>query len=492
MVQPTAEQVAQRALDLGLLDEKQLRDVWAALGTHSVSLEEFFQMLLRRELMTNYQIERLRKGERHGFFFGRNKEYKIQYLIGAGTFARVFRAIHQPSGRVVAIKALRSRFSENPAHYNLFLREGHVGCTLRHPNIVRIDEVVSDGRQHFLVMEFVEGRNLREHMKVRKRLTPEEATRLTMDIARGLHYAFQHGVTHRDLKLSNVLVSITGQAKIVDFGLAALDDAVADDLPDDLPNTRTIDYAALERATGVRKDDTRSDIYFLGCIYYHLLTGVAPLPETSDRLARLSRNRFHEVIPIRKLDPSVPDMAALVVNKAMSLDPNARYQTPGAMLADLQVAMQRLVSSRAAEESGTLPSGTLAEPTHAVMVVEANSRLQEMLREGLRKAGFRVLMTVDPMRALQRFRQDITIADCALIDARGIGQQAVEVFNEMGEDKQTGNLPVVLLLDGNQRQWAQRASTAAHRVVLTMPVTMKQLCGTLARLVKQPASDAKS
>ncbi len=491
MVQSTAEQIAQRALDLGLLDEKQLREVWAALGTHNVSPEDFFQMLLRHGLMTNYQIDRLRRGERHGFFFGKNKEYKIQYLIGAGTFARVYRAIHQPTGRVVAIKALRSRFSENPAHYNLFLREGHVGCTLRHPNIVRIDEVVSDGRQHFLVMEFVEGRNLREHVKVRKKLTPQEATRLTMDIARGLHYAFQHGVTHRDLKLSNVLVSSNGQAKLVDFGLAALDDAVADDLPDELPNTRTIDYAALERATGVRKDDTRSDIYFLGCIYYHLLTGVAPLPETTDRLARLSRNRFQEVIPIRKLDPTVPDMVALVVNKSMSLDPNARYQTPGAMLADLQVAMQRLQSGRPGDETTGQTDVPPAEPMHSVMVVEANTRLQELLRTGLRKAGFRVLMTVDPMRALQRFRQDITIADCMLIDARGIGQQAVEVFNEIGDDKLTSNLPVVLLLDGNQRPWMQRAKIGAHRVVLTMPVTMKQLCGTLERLVKQPASDVQ-
>ena len=185
-----------------------------------------------------------------------------------------------------------------------------------------IYEVVSDSENHFLVMEFVEGRNLREFVKIRKKLEPVEATRLMIDITRGLRYAFEHGLTHRDLKMSNVLVS-TGQAKLVDFGLAAIDDTLSDELLADMPNTRTIDYAALERATGVRKDDTRSDIYFLGCIYYHMLTGQPPLTETRDRLQRLSKQRFLDVVPIRKIEPNVPDSVALVVNKAMMLDPRS-------------------------------------------------------------------------------------------------------------------------------------------------------------------------
>ncbi len=97
-----------------------------------------------------------------------------------------------------------------------------------------------------------------------------------------------------------------------------MDETLKDDVR---ANTRTIDYAALERATGVRKDDTRSDIYFLGCIYYNLLTGRPPLSETRDPVQRLNKQRFAEVVPIQNADPSLPLCVTAVVNKAMTLDP---------------------------------------------------------------------------------------------------------------------------------------------------------------------------
>ena len=171
----TAEQVAQRAFDLGLLDERQLRDVWGSFGSHTVPIEEFLQTLVRREFLTNYQVERLMKGDRTGFFFG---EYRVLYLVGSGTFARVYRAVHRRTGQIVAVKVLRNRYSENRAQAGLFVREGRVGCALRHPNIVPIYEVVSEGKNHFLVMEFIEGRNLREFVRIRKKLDPLEATQM--------------------------------------------------------------------------------------------------------------------------------------------------------------------------------------------------------------------------------------------------------------------------------------------------------------------------
>ena len=183
------------------------------------------------------------------------------------------------------------------------MREGKLGLTLRHPNIVPIYDVASDGKSHYLVMEFVEGWNLSDLVKIRTKIEPLQATRLMMDMVEGLRYAFDHGLTHRDLKLNNVLVTTAGQAKLVDFGLAALDENFDDDLGDEMPNARTIDYAALERATDVRKDDTRSDIYFMGCIFYHMLTGQSPLLETKDRLQRMNKQRFLDVVPIQNAIP---------------------------------------------------------------------------------------------------------------------------------------------------------------------------------------------
>jgi serine/threonine-protein kinase len=485
MAQPTAEKLAQRAFEIGLLDERQLQEVWASLGTRNVRPEELIQFLVRREILTNYQVERLRKGERSGFFYG---PYKVQYLVGAGTFARVFRAVHRETGEVVALKVLRARYSDNPTYYGQFIREGHIGCTLRHPNIVRIFEVVSQGHSHFLVMEFVEGQNLREFVKVRRKLDPLVATRLMIDITEGLRYAFEHGLTHRDLKMSNVLVSSHGQAKLVDFGLAALEENLSDDLLAENPNPRAIDYAALERATGVRKDDTRSDIYFLGCIYYHMLTGQSPLLETQDRLQRLSKSRFTSVAPIRQLEPEIPDAVALVVNKAMILDPNRRYQSPSAVLADLRMAMARLTEGTSQPSSSATPSGRTrqarAGPQHTVLVVESSTRLQDVFRQSFKEAGYRVLLTADPSRAVARLRQDASVAECVLINAQHIGEPALRAFNELGEDRKTSFLPAILLLDEEQSDWAAQAKTAEHRIVLHLPLKMRSVHEALARAIE--------
>ena len=488
MAYQTAEQVAQRAFDLGLLDERQLREVWGSFGSHNVALQDFLQTLVRREFVTNYQVERLMKGDRTGFFFG---DYRVLYLVGTGTFSRVYRAVHRTTGKVVALKVLRNRFTENRAQANLFLHEGRVGCALRHPNIVPIYEVVSEGKCHFFVMEFVEGRNLREFVRIRKKLSPLEATQMMIGITDGLRYAFENGrLTHRDLKMSNVLVSSHGEAKLVDFGLAAMDDA-NDDAATDL-NTRTVDYAALERATGVRKNDVRSDIYFLGCIYYNMLTGTPPLPETRDRLQRLSKQRFLDVVPIQKFDPSLPTCVTVAVNKAMMLDPEKRYLSPAAMVADLRLVTKRLKAAAgdnvedgetdAARAPADGPDGAGVE--RSVMIVESDGQMQEVLRKNLKVSGYRVLMTADPARAVSRFRQDAAVADGVVFNAQQIGEPALKMFNELGEDERTRSVPAILLLGENQKPWKTQAQTAEHRVVLTMPITMRQFRTALEKLLK--------
>jgi serine/threonine-protein kinase len=491
MVELSAEQFAQRAFDLNLLNERQFQDVLGQIGSRQLSGGEFQQLLLRRELLTNYQTERLLRGDRTGFFYG---DYKVLYLIGTGTFARVYRACHKTNGQIVALKVLRRSYAKIEEQADRFFREGQMGAALKHPNIVPIMEVVSEGESHFLVMKFIEGRNLREFIKIRKKFAPAEASRLVADVAAGLSYAFERGICHRDLKMSNVLVSSLGQAMLVDFGLAAADKNLSDDAVTNSPNPRTIDYAGLERATGVRKDDPRSDIYFLGCIFYHILTGKPPIVETRDRIQRLNKGRFQDVTPILSVDPEIPRPIAAVVNRAMELNANLRYQSPAEMVADLKAAMQRLDAPcpPAVEEEATAPKAPAepAAPQPTLMFVESNIALQDIIRQRLKKNGYRVLVTADPDRALSRFTEGTQAADCVIFSTGELGQSALDAFNRFGDAHHTGRIPAVLLLGEHHKEWKAKAKLNKHRVVVAMPIKLRHLREVLARLVPS-AADSK-
>lgn len=475
MDQLNAEQIAQCALDRDLIDERDMRDIWGELGTGEIDPEKLKQLLLRREFVTNYQLERLLKGERSGFFYG---PYKVLYLIGTGTFARVFRAMHKENREVRAVKVLRNRFLNDRDARDQFCREGEMGRTLRHPNIVPIYEVASEAHQCYLVMEFIEGHNLREFLKVR-RFEPADATRLTLDICRGLDYAFQRGISHRDLKSSNVLVSSLGQAKLVDFGLAGADPNLSDAELAQIENPRTIDYAALERATRVRKDDNRSDIFFLGCLYYHMLTGKAAMEETRDRIARLSRNRLDSIVPIVQLVSDLPNDVVSVVHKAMQLDPSLRYQTPGEMVTDLQLVSERL----AAGDSGVQRDLAQARKRRTIMIVEPNPNVQETLRSHFKEKGYRVLVTNDPQRPASLSADNKPPADCVIFSTAGLGQEALEAFNHFGDMPATKKVPAILLLATKHQEWLSRAQTSDCRTAVTTPIKMKRLMEMIESLL---------
>ncbi len=482
----TAEKLAQRALDVNIVTQEQLRGVWNVFGTQDVDYEQFKQLLVRQGLLTNFQLERLEQGYRTGFVYG---DYKVLYLVGAGTFARVYRAAHRLTNELFALKVLRKSKSDVPAEADLFRREGELGMQLKHPNIVAIHEVYSKGKVHFIVMDFVEGHNLRDFFRVRGKFEPLEAARIMEGMVAGLSYAFQRGITHRDLKMSNVIVSSDGVAKLVDFGLAGLGGGEENS---DGANPRTIDYAGLERATNVRKDDMRSDIFFAGCIFYQLMSGQAPMSENRDRTKRLDKSRFLNIRPISEIDANLPLALVRVVNKAMELDPERRYQTPGEMLADLKLASKRVRENRdlpvAALEVGPQEGHDANGQPRKLMIVESDMKMQNVFRELFKKQGYRVLVTSDPERLFQRFYEDCNMADIVLMSTGHIGASAVEAFNRFGEESSTKNTPVVLLLGDKQNSLKKKAHPDEHRVVLQMPVKSKELRQAILQLL--PAAEA--
>jgi serine/threonine protein kinase len=483
MVDKSAEDFARRAFDLNLLDQRQLESVWAELGSRNVSSAELQRALVRRGLLTNYQVDKLARGDRVGFFYG---DYKVLYLVGTGSFARVYRAVHTGTEKVVAVKVLRKRFSEDPAMTEQFIREGEMGARLRHPNIVPIYEVHSNRKMHYMVMDFIEGRNLREFVRVRKKLSADEALKFCIDIAAGLTYAAEHGIRHRDLKLSNVLMSSTGRAQLVDFGLAAVTGGVDEDLGGDAVNPRTIDYAGLERATGVRKDDPRSDIYFAGCMLYHMLSGRAPMAETKDRTQRLSKTRFESITPIAQLEPNLPQRVVMLVNKAMELNVNRRYQSPAEFLSDLRLTQKRLQNQNNGVSLSPLDEGN----DKAVMIIDSNPSLQDAFREGLKRVGYRVLVLSDPSRAIDRCDTQERVADCVVFGCHSLGRTGLAAFNRFAVLERTKNVPAILLIAEKQGDYVNDAHLNDHRVVATMPLKMREFRGVLKQLLTATSSQA--
>jgi serine/threonine-protein kinase len=483
----TSEQLAQRALDVNVLDDAQLQSVWSELGTTTAPLLAFQQVLLRRGLLTQYQLERLtRSDSRTGFFYG---DYKVLYFVGAGTFARVFRAVHKATGMMYAVKVLRSSLSDprstnpktnrsNRPVIELFRREGEIGSKLKHPNIVEIHEVYSHGVTHYIVMEFVEGRNLREFYRAKRRFDPLEAAHIMEGVMAGLKYALDQGITHRDLKMSNVLLSSNGEPKLVDFGLAGLQGAeeeVAEGM-----SRRTVLYAGLERATGCRMDDPRSDIFFAGTIFYQMLSGAPALAEARDRAQQAGKALYRDIRPIMDLVPKLPMALTMVVNKALEFDPDRRYQNPGDMLVDLKLAIKRV---KAAQDGGRSTEQELhsqeglddqGQP-RKLMIVESEVKMQDMLRDLFKRNGYRVLVLSDPERALRRFHDDYHAADAILFTTSNNGRAALEMFNRFGQEAATRDLPAVLLLDQVHHAWEEEAKVAEHRVIAKMPLKMREL-----------------
>ncbi|QDU25440.1 Serine/threonine-protein kinase PknB [Anatilimnocola aggregata] len=477
----TAEKLGQRITDSGLMDSHQLESVWSELGTRDITLEQFTSMLLRREFLTNYQLDRLLKGEKGGFFYG---DYKVLYLVGTGTFARVYRAVNIKTAKVVALKALRKRFRAEPGMTEQFIREGQIGAKLRHPNIVPIYEV-SEKPSPYMTMEFVEGRNLREFLKVRKSLPPIDSLRLGVDIFAGLAYAFEHGMTHRDLKTSNVLVTSRGRAKLVDFGLAGLqkENSLKED---DLNNPRTIDYAGLERASGVRNNDPRSDLFFAGCILYNMIGGEPPLSETKDRMSRLSVQRYQNIRPLHQLVPDIPNRLLAFVNRALEMNPDRRFGSAAEMHEEGKRVLARLESgdlseSEQAAEVTAPKSGaplTIASDQEGsgktVMLVESRIDIQDQVRERLKKHGYKVLVFSDPVRALGRFTEyEPAAADCVLFSTVGLGDDALEAFNRFGTAEHTKNLPAILFVDSRQAGIVKSAQLSPKRRMLQIQGALK-------------------
>lgn len=476
MDNPDALTIANAAARLGLLQPHQVQEAWDELGERGgADPEPFLRIMERKGYLTPWQSTKLLKGDIDGFFLG---GFRILYKIASGTFGRVYRADEPRTGRIVAIKVLRRKWGDNKHVIDLFKREGDMGMSLKHPNIVEIIAVNQDPltKSYFIVMEFIEGGNLRELLNIRKKLEPLEVLKYLEDSAAGLTYAFTRGITHRDMKLTNVLVSTNDKvAKLVDFGLAEITNMFKGqwDVTGELAIDRTVDYAGLEKATAVPHGDTRSDIFFLGCVAYEMLSGRSPMDMTRDKHARMARERFTKIPPLTAADVEAPASLFRLIENMMSLDTNVRYQTPSQLLEAIRDVRLELEGKARGQSTGV----------KTMFVIEKDHHLQDVLREKLKEFGYRVLIAGDPQRALDRYRQQPF--EAIIIDAGTTGETGILAFEKIMSDAARRNLPcagVLMLTDEQQKEWRNRLEPRPKAMTLLHPVKLKQLLKSVQEL----------
>ena len=261
--------------------------------------------------------------------------FELQDLAGSGGMSSVYRARDTVLERTVAIKILHEHYSDDPEYVERFRREARALAQLNHPNIVTvIDRGEFEGRQ-FIVFEHVEGENLKELIDREGQLPVDRALALVHQVARGLAFAHEHGVVHRDVKPHNVLIDSDGVAKVTDFGIAR-SLGPADGLTETGTLLGTSEYIAPEQASG-RRVDERSDQYSLATVLYELLTGAPPF--TGDNFMAVAMKHVQEPVPsVREARSDVSPRLDAIVSRAMAKRPEDRFPTTEAMMAALEAA----------------------------------------------------------------------------------------------------------------------------------------------------------
>ena len=208
--------------------------------------------------------------------------------------------------------------------------------------------------------------------------------------------------------------------------------------------------------------------------------------ETRDRIQRLATSRFRDIEPILKVKPELPPQIGIVVSRAIHFDPDKRFQTPGELAAALQDVVDRMSGmSSLSTDSGNRVTGEGLRPDglpRTLMLVENDVAMQNSLRNRLKRNGYRVLVTGNADRAREKIFDDPKAMDVVLVSTGALGEEALELFNQLGESKATMEIPAVLILGASQGDWINRANTADHRAVLTMPVTLRQVREKLAEV----------
>jgi serine/threonine-protein kinase len=259
-------------------------------------------------------------------------DYELEGIVATSGMATVFRAKDLRTGKQVAIKVPHPEIESDPVMYDRFSREEEIGTRIDHPGVMKVF-ANPDRSQVYMVMEWLDGRLLRQILNEEKKLPVERAVGITLGIAEALEHVHTHGVVHRDLKPENIMVSANDEIHLIDFGIAGSAGARRLTFAHFSQSMGTPDYISPEQVRG-KRGDARSDVYALGVMLYEMLTGSVPFSGPNP-FAVMNDRLLNQPVPPRQLDASITPQMQEIVYRALEREPKNRYASAREMAYDL-------------------------------------------------------------------------------------------------------------------------------------------------------------
>ena len=417
----SARLTADLAIERGLVTRAQVDEaleVMAKLAGMGVP-EELGRILVKKGLISDAQLRELeaRAQPKQPANVG---GFEILARLGRGSMGTVYKARQVSMDRVVALKVLPPALAKDKTFIERFFREARAVAKLNHPNIVQGIDVGSADKYYYFAMEYVEGETV-QNLIVRDGPMPErKALEIILQVAHALHHAHRHGMVHRDIKPDNIIVTPASVAKLCDLGLAKT-------LSGDSSVTQTglavgtPHYISPEQARGDQDVDIRSDLYSLGATLYHMLLGRTPFSGSSAAVV-MTKHLNEELADPRTIRPELSAGLAALIHKMMAKDRTDRYQTPEAVISDINLVL-----------SGRLPAGARATPALAAhdRAVAAPARPRPVSRR----------TTAQPAEAVPPRRKSRTLlyAGAGLLLLVAVGATLGVVLGSQNQNSNTGN-----------------------------------------------------
>ena len=369
-------------VEQGLATQLELRsclDVVQAQNADSDPGMTLAKVLVKKGVVTASQIGRVTKA----IEATRGQEipgYQLLSKLGAGAMAMVFKAKQISLDRIVAIKVLPRKLSENAEYVAMFYKEGKAAAKLNHPNIVQAIDVGEAGGFHYFVMEYIEGHDLWDELQAdgphAKDFTERDALDVIIQIARALEHAHSHGLIHRDVKPKNIMLTMEGDvpiAKLADMGLARSTEDVASAKAEAGRAYGTPYYISPEQIRGEVDIDFRADVYSLGATFYHVVTGRVPF-DAETPVAVMRKHLSEQLVPPDHLNTALSAGVGEVIEVMMAKDRNRRYSSTSDLLLDLEAIAEGRPPAQARKQidAGVL-SGLAGSPEQAAIEEPADA-----------------------------------------------------------------------------------------------------------------------